>query len=291
MLKTRQEPRAHVAWLWVAAAVAMGYLTLGRPAHAQNDTRVADAKIACGSGDTQKGVRILAELFTETNDAIWIFNQGRCFQQNGQGQQAVNRFKEFRRKARDATGDDVKRLADAVKDADQYIIEIEAELARTPPQTAVVPPAAALPSLPNTATSTSATADLAASTSAQEGRPWSWQKKVGLGAMIGGGVALVAGVVFHISREGKAADFVSAGCGTADLDLGADCRHLYNRVQSAQVLSIVGYSAAAVLAGGGAALFWLVGREATTNSVAGRSFRLACAPQIGSAGVACGGNF
>jgi hypothetical protein len=79
MLKTPQKPRAH-GWLWAAAAVSMGYLALARPAYAQNDTRVADAKIACGSGDTQKGVRILAELFTETNDAIWIFNQGRCFQ-------------------------------------------------------------------------------------------------------------------------------------------------------------------------------------------------------------------
>jgi len=39
------------------------------------------AKTACQSGDAAKGVALLAELYVDTNDITFLFNQGRCFEQ------------------------------------------------------------------------------------------------------------------------------------------------------------------------------------------------------------------
>jgi len=40
------------------------------------------ARKACLSGDYDKGVEILSDLFLDTVDANYIFDQARCFEQN-----------------------------------------------------------------------------------------------------------------------------------------------------------------------------------------------------------------
>jgi hypothetical protein len=37
------------------------------------------ARKACLSGDYAKGVEILSDLFIDTKDPVYLFNQGRCF--------------------------------------------------------------------------------------------------------------------------------------------------------------------------------------------------------------------
>ncbi len=60
--------------------------------------RAAQAQTACLTGDYAKGVAILAELYVSTRNAIYIFNQGRCFEQNGKYEEAILRFREYQRK-------------------------------------------------------------------------------------------------------------------------------------------------------------------------------------------------
>ncbi|HEX7508530.1 MAG TPA: hypothetical protein VF550_17280 [Polyangia bacterium] len=69
---------------------------------ASKDNRKRVAKTACLAGDYSKGVALLAELYVETNDPMFIFNQGRCFEQNGLYEDAVTRFREYQRKLADA---------------------------------------------------------------------------------------------------------------------------------------------------------------------------------------------
>ena len=68
-------------------------------AHAasKKDERVPKARVECMAGDYQTGVRILAEIYAETRDANLIYNQARCFEQNGRNEQAVLRFEEYLR--------------------------------------------------------------------------------------------------------------------------------------------------------------------------------------------------
>jgi hypothetical protein len=57
------------------------------------------AKTACLAGDPAKGVALLAELFVDTNDFNYIFNQARCFEQNHRYEDAISRFREFLKKS------------------------------------------------------------------------------------------------------------------------------------------------------------------------------------------------
>lgn len=62
------------------------------------EARERAAKIACTMGDYGNGVAILAEMFVSTGNPIHIFNQGRCFEQNGKYEEAIARFREFQGK-------------------------------------------------------------------------------------------------------------------------------------------------------------------------------------------------
>ena len=100
-------------------------LLTGRFVQAQepvSDPRVDEARTACMAGEVQKGIRLLAELYTASEDPIWIFNQGRCYQQNAQPTLALSRFKEFLRQSKGGPGDE------DVRDAQKNVAEIETEL-------------------------------------------------------------------------------------------------------------------------------------------------------------------
>jgi hypothetical protein len=73
---------------------------------ASRQSRERAAKKACLTGDPVKGVEILADLFIETNELAYIFNQGRCFEQNRRYEDAIGRFREFLIKGSKETADD-----------------------------------------------------------------------------------------------------------------------------------------------------------------------------------------
>jgi hypothetical protein len=56
------------------------------------------AKKACMLGDSKTGTEILADLYISTGDPNYIWNQARCFEQNGENEKAILRFQEFLRK-------------------------------------------------------------------------------------------------------------------------------------------------------------------------------------------------
>lgn len=121
----------------IQLGILMLCLVLGRIAQAQEgplDPRIGEARTACIAGDYPKGVRLLAELYTATDDPIWIFNQGRCYQQNAEPALALSRFKEFLRKSKAGPDDE------DVRDARKYIAELEAETRGAPSTPEAVTP-------------------------------------------------------------------------------------------------------------------------------------------------------
>jgi len=93
------------------------------------------AQKACALGDYQKGVDILADLLVGSDDPNYIYNQGRCYEQNSRWEQAINRFREYLRK------DDSLSESDRA-DVERHITECEKALAQT---AQTVPPPAVLP--------------------------------------------------------------------------------------------------------------------------------------------------
>jgi hypothetical protein len=90
-------------------------------AHQQLATQ---ARKACLAGDHAKGVAILADLFVETRHPLMIFNQGRCFEQNGLYEEAILRFEEYLRIAKDADARDRS-------EAQTHVADCQAKLERS----------------------------------------------------------------------------------------------------------------------------------------------------------------
>ncbi len=108
---------------------------------AQLEARHREAEAACSSGRLEEGVRILAELFAQTDDGNYIFNQGRCYQKNGHHAEALARFQMYLRRS-DADPAAATR-------ARQLILELQglpaapapSPAASAPPPTGLAPPA------------------------------------------------------------------------------------------------------------------------------------------------------
>jgi hypothetical protein len=79
-------------------------------AAARKDERVQKARVECMAGDPQTGVRLLAEVYAETRDPNLIYNQARCFEQNGKNDQAVLRFEEYLRVNRDLSPTEINEV-------------------------------------------------------------------------------------------------------------------------------------------------------------------------------------
>jgi hypothetical protein len=87
---------SHCAKHLFLAALAVSVLLQAKPAFAASrQPRERAARKACLTGDPAKGVSILADLFLDTNDPTYIFNQGRCFEQNRRYDDAIARFSEY----------------------------------------------------------------------------------------------------------------------------------------------------------------------------------------------------
>jgi hypothetical protein len=117
-----------VVLLTVAAAAATGL-----PARAQGpDPRALEARKKCLAGDAPGGVALLVDLYIETRESTYLYNQARCYQQNGMRGQASERFREYLRTAPDLTPSDRQQT-------EAYIRELDS----APPATAsALPPSA-----------------------------------------------------------------------------------------------------------------------------------------------------
>lgn len=100
-------------WRYLLVLLA-SFMTLSARAEDGIGTKERAAKTACLAGDFAKGVAILSDLYVRTSDVVFLFNQGRCFEQNHRYEDAISRFQEYLRVG--------KRISNAHKaDAQKHI--------------------------------------------------------------------------------------------------------------------------------------------------------------------------
>jgi tetratricopeptide (TPR) repeat protein len=121
-------------------SIGLVIVCLAGPAFAEKPSSKAAtekaAKKACATGDYAKGVDLLADLYVESNDISWVYNQGRCYQQNNRWEQAISRFREYLRKAKDIS--DSERA-----ETERQIADCELSMGKA---LQVAPPSVAVPS-------------------------------------------------------------------------------------------------------------------------------------------------
>lgn len=103
------------------------------------DKRPTAALAACASGDTQKGIAILGELYAETRNPAYVFNQARCYQKNDRLEQARSSFTEYLRIGTSEPPEDVQRAQGFIKEIDDTL---ERQRASAPAPAAVASTAA-----------------------------------------------------------------------------------------------------------------------------------------------------
>jgi hypothetical protein len=108
-----------VMFFSVSAAQAAG----GRAKGSGTAAKEKAAKKACAKADVDTGIDILADLYVESGEITFVFNQGRCYEQNHRWEEAIDRFREYLRKAPDASEKDKA-------DANAHIADCEAFLAK-----------------------------------------------------------------------------------------------------------------------------------------------------------------
>jgi hypothetical protein len=131
---------------WGLAGTAWG--ASAKESVQQQSTR---ARKACLSGDYQKGVDILTELFIETKNPVMIFNQGRCFEQSGRYEDAISRFEEYLRVTKNTgakdRGEAKEHVADCQAKLDQMRAPVPA-IALSPAPAPEIPQPKAMPETP-----------------------------------------------------------------------------------------------------------------------------------------------
>ena len=143
---------------------------------------------------------MLAELWVATGDATWIYNQGRCYEQNGMNELAASRFREYLRKAKDLPAEDVAAINRRIDE-----LQRQKSAPAAPPATVInlVQPVAPLPAQrERSAELVTPRQPLPAPEAPVYKRWWFW---TGIGAVVAGGIA-TAILLSHRGTKSPACD-------------------------------------------------------------------------------------
>lgn len=243
---------------------------------AGQEAKERSARTACLSGDYTKGVALLSELFVDTRNPTYIYNQGRCFEQNLRYQDAIGRFQEYLRVN--------KKLSKEEKDdAEKHIADCETLLAKQKSQEVAIPPAQVpRPAATPAASGPDAPATVPAVRQANPqpaNEPGSGLRVAGIVTAGVGVAALAGGILFNVKANNLASDIQKVDGYTPSKK---------SDQSTYQTLGWVGYGVGAACIAAGAVLYVLGLRsDAPATSTVG--FLPAVGP--GQAGVVLKGSF
>lgn len=142
--------------LLLALVLVSGAL-ISVPAAAAPDRREMQAREAYAAGNYQPALDLYVKLYAEKLNPIFLRNIGRCYQNLGDADKAINSFREYLRKAKDLKADERAEVNGYIAEMDALKKKNEREpspppsekrLPETPPIPAVVEPSHSPPSAP-----------------------------------------------------------------------------------------------------------------------------------------------
>jgi hypothetical protein len=267
--------------LLAAAMVFPPGLALAQSASRTREQRESDARRACAAGHVDEGIEILADLYASYSHPNYIYNQGRCYQENGKNEQAVARFREYLRVGTDAPPAARER-------AERFIRELEGEPKGTPAPAPPPPPREPEPRpLPPPPPVTTTAAPTVTQSLPPAPPPYQPSPALQAGAIafgIVGGLGLVGALIAGAKVRSLETDVESAPLGRFDVDQLADHER---KAQQFETLQWVGYGVAAVGLLG--AVICIIANKPSTTTRASR-FTIAGLPG-GQPGLGVAGRF
>jgi hypothetical protein len=258
----------------MAALTVVPLLLATNPALAGNRrAQERAARKACLNGDFAKGVSILSDLFVDTKDPNYIFNQGRCFEQNRRYAEAAARFEEYLRVPGAQLGPEDRASAEKhIADCQEKIAKERGDSPIPPaPQPVVAPAPAVVPQpspQPAIAEPPASVVVLPAPEPVPARRRWGLVTAGIITGVVGVG-GLVAGVVYNLKANGTVNDM--------ETTVGGYTKAKSDDANTDKTVALVGYVAggACVVAG---AILVAVG---AAKSTPGSSTRVALLPTVG----------
>ncbi len=268
------------------AALALSVLLPVKPAFAASrQAQERAARKACLTGDATKGVSILADLFLDTKDPTYIFNQGRCLEQNRKYEDAIARFEEYlvtpgavlRREDREAAK---KHIASC---RENLALERGASSATTPPQPSI-PPSPPLVRAPEPTPSPEPSRPIVIQPPLESQPPATHGnaglRTAGIVTASVGVAAVVAAIVLNVKANSMVNEIETTSNGYSPAKL--------NDRDTYETLSWVGYGLGAACVATGAVLFGIGLRSGASSST---SVALLPALGPGQAGALLTGGF
>lgn len=245
-------------WLWAIATLSATQPSFAASKQAQGRTaKERAAKKACLAGDPATGVEILAELYVDTNDITYIFNQGRCFEQNRRYDDAVGRFREYLLKG------EARLSAEDQAVAQKRIETCESYLPKSEPRAPSVPePAPMAPTLslpPAQPVAEPPVVAIVQQSPASDVKPGFGLRVAGIAVGAVGAAAVITGVLLNLKVNSMSSDLEKPDNFNRDTD---------NSRKDYKTLSLVSYGVGAACLAGGSVLYylgWRSGRVETTT--------------------------
>ena len=251
--------------------VLVSALLAARTGHAESvDAKERRARTACLAGDHAAGVRLLSELFVTTMDATFIYNQGRCFEQNRRYEDAIGRFQEYLRAGRKVSKGE---KADAQKHIDDCKDLLAVERAQAAPVALAAPPSIAPAPVAPAAVVTAPAAPTPQPDPPSPSTAGSGLRTAGIVTASVGGAALVAGIILNYESNSLANDLKKTDGYTQGKESD---RKTY------ETFGWVGYGVGAACVAAGAVFYVIGSRSASDPSV---TFVPAFAPDYAGAAV------
>jgi hypothetical protein len=137
------------ASLTVAVSLIWAPTAIGQP----RDPREIQARKDCLKGNYDSGTSLLADLYAETGNENFVYNQARCYEQNGRPDEAILRFREYLRIARDLDPDETAKVERHIAECKTMKAEQEQHrdagpTGTRPARAAVLPPPNLSPTVP-----------------------------------------------------------------------------------------------------------------------------------------------
>jgi hypothetical protein len=174
------------------------------------------AKKACLAGDPANGVEILAELYVDTNEITYLFNQGRCFEQNRRYEDAVGRFREYLLKGEARLSAEEQAVAKKrIEACESYLPQSDPRSPLAPETAPVAPvvepqPAQVAPGPPVLA--------VVQQPRPPDGKAGSGLRIAGISVVSVGAAALISGVILNLKVNSMASDLEKPDSFNRDTD-------------------------------------------------------------------------
>jgi hypothetical protein len=239
--------------VWCLGILVASLVPAGSARAESRQEKERAAKKACLSGDYATGVSLLTDLYVDTNEANYIFNQGRCYEQSNRCQDAIVSFREYLRKMKDAGRVSDGRAEQHIADCEELLVKLRRQAAMAGTGQPAQPGRTTGKTGPGRGPSVRRSLPPAAPTSPGRGLRVAGAVTFGIGV-----AAIAAGVGFALAANGLASELEKS---PSSYERGKESTRA-----SYATASTVGYAAGAVCVAGGAVLYYLGFRKGRAAS-------------------------